>query len=629
MKPFQYKNDVIPQNRIQISTQKTMKTNATSSTFSHRSPFVAAALAACVLMSALVAPSSNAADGNPPNRISYKGYLTDASGDPLEENGPINHVIVFRIYNVLQGGTAIWTEQQTVTIDKGVFSVLLGAGTQHSSESHDLLHTVFQGNDASDRYIGITVDSAGSELAPRMQFLASAYAQLARNAVTADSLNNGFVNTIEGGGIEILDSSGTPTSRTPQTPWHLSSKTVLSATQGIYDWHMMMEDTNGDLQWADANSADGRLEMELRTGSGNLWIKGQLLASESVVVDNSTVTLPAGSGTTDREFFRVQRGGSRWNMFTDSSGHVYWANENYDGAHPHFSWKKNGDFKAQGRITANHGVLVDNSNTTPAARAGAFNPAWKRVLTATQGINDWHIMMDDVPGAGNLLFADANALDGALEMILQRGSGNLTIKGQLLAGESLVVTDSDVRLPVNPTNGDREFFRVNRGTQAWHMFTDFSGAMYFAAENYNGTDPHFAFKRDGSAVNINGWHQFSDRRMKKNIEKVEKGMLEKVVALQPVRYHLKQQDDSEPRALGLIAQDVQELFPDIVATLPARDPNLGETLALSYDKVGVLAVGAIKELNEEVKLLREEKGALSDQLRGMLARLNALEKNSL
>jgi hypothetical protein len=657
MKPFQYNKDPKPQNRSQSSTLKTMRTNITSRPLTRRSRFAVAAFAACVLMSALIAPSQIAADSNPPNLISYKGYLTDTSGNPLESSGPMNHVIIFRIYNVLQGGAALWTEQQTVTIDNGVFSVLLGAGSQYSNESHELLHTVFQGNDASDRYIGITVDTGGSELAPRMQFLSSAYAQLARNAATADSLRNGFVNTVSGGGIEIINSSGTPTSRTPSTPWHLSSKTVLTATQGIFDWHMMMKDTDGNLQWADANSADGRVEMELRTGSGNLWLKGQLITEGSVVVDNSRVTLPANPSNGDREFFRVQRGAGRWNMFTDTSGSVYWADESYDGVNPHFTWNKNGSFKAQGRITTNQGVVVDNSNTTPAARNGSFDPAWKRVLTATQGINDWHIMMDDVSGAGNLLFADANVGDGALEMILQRGSGNLTIKGKAIAGEGIVIGDPTgtptVRdgAPFDPTW--KGLLTSTIGANDWHIMMDsqpLSGNLIFAdANNNEGPSPwEMVLYRGSGNLSIKGaLIEQSDRRLKKNIEYFGSGVLAKLTALRPVKYNWKRDEDNAPKDLGLIAQDVQKLFPEVVSTSTVSNGELEDTLGISYNRLGVLAVSAIKELHEETKRedallhgedsllreevesLREENGALSDQLREMQVRLNALENKFL
>ena len=78
-----------------------------------------------------------AADSAPPDRVAYQGYLVDGNGDPLGNSVPANYDVVFRIYNVKQGGTTdniLWAEQQTVTVDKGYFSVLLGEGSAEMAE---------------------------------------------------------------------------------------------------------------------------------------------------------------------------------------------------------------------------------------------------------------------------------------------------------------------------------------------------------------------------------------------------------------------------------------------------------------------------------------------------------------
>ena len=66
-----------------------------------------------------------AADANPPERMTYQGFLVDGNGAALGNSAPANYDVVFRIYNAKSGGTPIWSEQQTVTVDKGYFSVLL------------------------------------------------------------------------------------------------------------------------------------------------------------------------------------------------------------------------------------------------------------------------------------------------------------------------------------------------------------------------------------------------------------------------------------------------------------------------------------------------------------------------
>jgi hypothetical protein len=117
----------------------------------------------------------------PPGKITFQGFLTDANGLPLGNSGPINTNVIFRIYSAATGGNLKWSEQQTVTVDAGHFSVLLGEGSAYPNEPHtNELISVFGGADASERYMDITVGT--TVIAPRLQFLAAPYALLAQNA---------------------------------------------------------------------------------------------------------------------------------------------------------------------------------------------------------------------------------------------------------------------------------------------------------------------------------------------------------------------------------------------------------------------------------------------------------------
>jgi hypothetical protein len=60
-----------------------------------------------------------------PPQINYQGYLTNASGVPV--NGTVS--MVFRIYNDDSGGTELWNETHNVTVSQGVYNVVLGASS--------------------------------------------------------------------------------------------------------------------------------------------------------------------------------------------------------------------------------------------------------------------------------------------------------------------------------------------------------------------------------------------------------------------------------------------------------------------------------------------------------------------
>jgi len=143
------------------------------------------ALLATLLSGAAALEQAQAqANSNPPERLTYQGYVVDANGTVLGQNAPKNYDVVFRIFDAQTGGNVKWAEQQTVTVDKGYFSVLLGEGTAVGQPRPEL-SSVFAGPDTSDRYIEITVKGIGAPdatIAPRLRLLASPYAFLARNA---------------------------------------------------------------------------------------------------------------------------------------------------------------------------------------------------------------------------------------------------------------------------------------------------------------------------------------------------------------------------------------------------------------------------------------------------------------
>jgi hypothetical protein len=88
--------------------------------------------------------------------LSYQGYLTDTSDEPLD--GEID--ITFRLYSTSTGGTALWSEAHTesnaVPVEDGLFNVMLGSLTPIPS-------TVWSSGAA---YLGVQVRN-DTEMAPR------------------------------------------------------------------------------------------------------------------------------------------------------------------------------------------------------------------------------------------------------------------------------------------------------------------------------------------------------------------------------------------------------------------------------------------------------------------------------
>ena len=102
-----------------------------------------------------------------PRMLSYQGKLTDTLGQPVP-NG--NYQLTFRLYTQPSGGSAIWTEAQTIPVVGGLFSALLGAVTPISSVP-----------DGGALYLSLQV-AVNPELTPRLRIASSAYSYKADTA---------------------------------------------------------------------------------------------------------------------------------------------------------------------------------------------------------------------------------------------------------------------------------------------------------------------------------------------------------------------------------------------------------------------------------------------------------------
>ena len=138
----------------------------------------------------------------PPDFVAYQGTLVNGDGEPLGRTEPRNYDVVFRIFDASSGGTLIWSEQQTVTVDGGRYSIQLGRGGAFGTEPRPSLATVFRSSTASDRFLETTVKAVGpgrsdSTMTPRVRMVPGAYALVSGHAMVADRLvNSGGANVI-------------------------------------------------------------------------------------------------------------------------------------------------------------------------------------------------------------------------------------------------------------------------------------------------------------------------------------------------------------------------------------------------------------------------------------------------
>ena len=120
----------------------------------------------------------------------------------------------------------------------------------------------------------------------------------------------------------------------------------------------------------------------------------------------------------------------------------------------------------------------------------------------------------------------------------------------------------------------------------------------------DGSDFTERFKIDNGTGNISGthgtYHSASDQRLKENIITIPNA-LDKVTSLRGVNFTWKDPSEGTGTKMGLIAQEVEEVVPEVVHTQDTED----SMKAVEYQYLAGLFVEAIKELKEEIEELKK------------------------
>ena len=122
----------------------------------------------------------------------------------------------------------------------------------------------------------------------------------------------------------------------------------------------------------------------------------------------------------------------------------------------------------------------------------------------------------------------------------------------------------------------------------------------------------------GYKINLNGqpgcngytaWTNWSDYRLKENITDFDAtNVLDRICAIRPVTYNYNQLSgfDEETRARrisGFIAQELKEVFPDMVGTIKKDGVEYYDTNLSNLD---LYIVKAIQQLAAEIKTLKNK-----------------------
>lgn len=116
----------------------------------------------------------------------------------------------------------------------------------------------------------------------------------------------------------------------------------------------------------------------------------------------------------------------------------------------------------------------------------------------------------------------------------------------------------------------------------------------------------FSFQQNGVAYASGAWNTTSDSRIKENVDPIESG-LSVIDSLNPVQFSYKRDALSSANHYGLIAQEVEQVIPNIVSNSDLDVDGVQDVKAVSYTEIIPFLIKAVQELKAEIDALKAAK----------------------
>jgi hypothetical protein len=234
--------------------------------------------------------------------------------------------------------------------------------------------------------------------------------------------------------------------------------------------------------------------------------------------------------------------------------------------------------------TGSDKLYIDNSNTTQPLIYGDFDGDWVKIngdfsVLSNSDLNS--VIIDQ-----SLRVDGTSDLNGGLDVI-----GNTTMNGTLSITGNANLDGSSSWVNHNSGTSYGLYIKNKSATSPWHFYEYSTGNLQL----YYDTTLRGTFN---STTGV--YTSSSDKRFKKNIEDFT-NIIDKVMLLHPKRYNFISQKNNDQKYIGLIAQDVKELFPEFVQYNEEDDKY-----TMDYAGLSVVAIQAIKEQQEDIDQLKAE-----------------------
>ena len=231
----------------------------------------------------------------------------------------------------------------------------------------------------------------------------------------------------------------------------------------------------------------------------------------------------------------------------------------------------------------NGGVDMDYSSVNQALFGAGTN-----VIINTAGVERMRIT-----SGGNVLIGTATDNGAKLQV---NGTSTLASRVAVGGGNGKGITiDSFGSVVVIPTNGLSLQTGYNVSYISSYNTSGVLGGLYIQSSvlNVDSLGTGLVYSNGGTLTSTNP----SDRNLKTEITDLNYGLNE-IMQLRPVSYLWKNDTINQGKQFGFIAQEVQEVMPEIV-----KD---GEYLGLDKEAIFVTLINAIKELNNKITQLENK-----------------------
>lgn len=532
-----------------------------------------------------------------PKTLNFQGVLINpSSGDPVAD---ASYSFTFQIWDAVSAGTSLWTESQSLTTADGLYNAVLG--------------TVTPLNIAFDQPYWLEVTVGAETLSPRVEITAPAYmldddiedladgslsGSKVGSGISGANITDGTISTAKISGTIAIADGGTnaTTAATARTNLGL---TIGSSVQA-YD---------PDL----ADLADGSLTGS-KVGSG---VSGANITDGTISTSKISGTIAIADGGTNATIASTARANLGLAIGTNVQAYDADLDDLADGS---LSGSKVGTgingsnistgtilnsrlnanierttFKATDYMAAYGGVhvgsltdpgtdnlVVDGTSTLTGdtgigdvpdseSRLYVYNTLRKYGLFVNSRFTN-PAAVNDLYGARYFVDNDGTGLAYGLSIDMV-GSGSGTNTGLFISNAS---NGSGLEYGIRTLGEDLNYFHgdVGIGISVPNVALDVSGSIEYT----------------GTITDV------SDRRLKKNIHNLT-GSLEKVLVLRGVSFEMKDPELSEREEFGVIAQEIEKVYPELVFT----DPEGYK----SVNYVGLIAP-LIEALKEQQKILEQQ-----------------------